>query len=40
MRFCMEEAETRCSHITDEVEALMFDSRAKVGVEAELRRAM
>ena len=40
MRFCLEEAETRCSRLTDEAEASRFELRVKGEVEAELRREL
>ena len=40
MRFHLDEAETRCSHITGKSEASSFDLRAKGEVEAYLKRAL
>ena len=40
MGFRLEEAETRCSCLTEKVEASRFELRAKGGVDAELRRAL
>ena len=36
--FRLEEADTRCSRLTDKAEALRFNLRANGGVKAELRR--
>ena len=38
LRFRLEEADTRCSRLTDKAEALRFNLRANGGVKAELRR--
>ena len=40
LRFCLEEADTRCSRLTDKAEALRFNLRANGGVKAELRREL
>ena len=40
LRFRLEEAETRCYHLTNEAEASRFELRIKGGVKAELRRAL
>ena len=40
LRFCLEEAETICSRLTDEAEASRFELRAEGGVKADLRRAL
>ena len=40
LRFRLEEAETRCSHLTDEVKAFRFDLRAKGGFEVDIRREL
>ena len=40
MRLRLEEAKTRCSHITDEAEESRFKIRAKGEVEVELRRLL
>ena len=40
LRFCLEEAETKCSYLTDKANILRFDLKSKWEIKVDLRRAL